>query len=196
MWYAGIMSIVYPIGIPCRYAYVLYTSRDAVKSEQHKAAGGALVLKELWEPYKKHAYFYEVVEFLRRVVLSGVVVFGLPNTAGQITTSFLLSMGVFVVFMVLDPFLRRSATWLGIIAHMAVMLSMFSGLLDKVDIEGDNSFSQDVFAVVLILTHCSMVLFLVIEFFGVSCIMVKELGSPRNSQHLGGRMGGRAGRQC
>lgn len=192
MWYAGVMSIIYPFGIPACYAAFLYNSQAGIKSEQHEAAGRALVLKELWEPYQKHAYYYEVVECLRRVVLSGVVVFVLPNTAGQIATSFLLSMGFFVVFMVLNPYFQRSDTWLGIIGHMVVMLSMFSGLLEKVDIEGDDSFSQNVFAVVLILAHSSMVVFLVAEWFGVSCAMIKELGSPRASKPLGGgRVGGR-----
>lgn len=190
MWYAGVMSIVYPFGIPFCYAGVLYKSRAAIKSEQRESADSIVVLKELWEPYEKHAYFYEVVECVRRVVLSGVVVFVLPNTAGQIATSFLLSMFFFVVFMVLNPYLRQSDKRLGITGHMVVMLSMFLGLLEKVDIEGDDSFSQDVFAVVLIVAHGSMVVFLFAESLEASCVMVKELGSPKHP-HRGGRVGGR-----
>lgn len=49
-------------------------------------------MKDLWKPYRKSTYFYEIIECLRRVVLSGAVVFVLPNTAGRVATSFLLAM--------------------------------------------------------------------------------------------------------
>lgn len=189
MGYAGVMSIIYPFGIPFCYAAVLYYARTAIKSGQEAVAGSTVVLKELWQPYQKDAYFYEVVECLRRVVLSGVVVFVLPNTAGQIATSFLLSMFFFVIFMVLNPYQHRSDTWLGIIGHAVVMLSMFSGLLEKVDIEGDDSFSQEVFAVVLIVAHLAMVLFLAAEACGVSLVVVQEFRRP--SRALMARVGGR-----
>lgn len=71
MWYAGIMIFVYPLGIPSCYAFVLYYARAAITSGQEAVAGGAVVLRELQEPYKKDAYFFEVIECLRRVVLSG-----------------------------------------------------------------------------------------------------------------------------
>ncbi|CAN0512970.1 unnamed protein product, partial [Scytosiphon promiscuus] len=83
MWYAGVMSIVYPFGIPFCYALSLCGARNGIQSGQQAVAGSAVVLKDLWEPYQKHAYYYEVVECVRRVVLSGLVVGVFPNTAGQ-----------------------------------------------------------------------------------------------------------------
>lgn len=188
MWYAGVMSIVFPFGIPFCYALSLYGARQGIKSGQQAVTGSTVVLKELWEPYQKHAYFYEVVECLRRVMLAGLVVFILPNTAGQIATSFLLSMFFFIVYMILDPYRHRSDTWLGVIGHAVVMLSMFSGLLEKVDVGDDDSFSQEVFSVVLILSHSAMVLVLIVEEFGISLLAVQELRTPRQG---GGRVGGR-----
>lgn len=189
MWYAGVMIIIYPFGIPFCYALALYSARNGIKSGQQAAAGNTVVLKELWEPYQKHAYYYEVVECLRRVVLSGLVVFVLPNTAGQIATSFLLSMFFFVVYMILDPYRHRSHTWLGIFAHAVVMLSMFSGLLERVDVDDDDSFSQEVFSVVLIVAHCAMILFLFAEACGVSLLTVQEFRTPRQQSGRVGRMG-------
>lgn len=188
VWYAGVMTIVYPFGIPFCYALSLCGARNDIQSGQQAVAGSAVVLKDLWEPYKKHAYYYEVVECVRRVVLSGLVVFVFPNTAGQIATSFLLSMFFFVVYMILDPYRHRSHTWLGIIGHAAVMLSMFSGLLEKVDLDGDDGFSQEVFSVVLVLAHGAMLLFLIAEACGTSLIAVHGLRTPRQS---GSRVGSR-----
>lgn len=85
--------------------------------------------------------------------------------------------------MVLNPYLEPSDTWLGIAGHaVVVMLSIFSGLLEKVDIEGDDSFSQDVLAVVLIVAHCAMVLFLAAEACGVTWFFfMNDLRSPRTA---------------
>ncbi len=190
-WYAGAMILVYPLGVPLCYASVLYRARAAIKSGQEAVVGGAVVLRELWEPYQEGAYYYEVVECLRRVVLSGAVVFVLPNTAGQIATSFLLSLFFFVVFMVLSPYRHRSDAWLGTVGHAIVLLSMFTGLLEKVDID-DESFSQDAFAAVLVVAHFGMVLFAVAESLGVSLLVVQELRDPSHSSRGGsGRVGGR-----
>lgn len=90
--------------------------------------------------------------------------------------------------MILHPYRHRSDTWLGVIGHAVVMLSMFSGLLDRVDVDGDDTFSREVFSVVLIVAHIAMVLFLVAEAFGISLLAVQELRAPRQSN---GRVGGR-----
>ncbi|CAN0521707.1 unnamed protein product, partial [Scytosiphon promiscuus] len=94
MAYAGVMVAVFPLGIPLCYAFVLYRNRDSLKVEVGSEANTTHVasFRELWEPYRPQVYFYEVVECLRRVLLSGVVVFIFPHTAGQVATSLLLAI--------------------------------------------------------------------------------------------------------
>jgi hypothetical protein len=55
-------------------------------------------IKFLWEPYRQRTYWWEVVECIRRLLLTGFLVFILPGTAGQSAVACVfagLSLGVF-----------------------------------------------------------------------------------------------------
>ena len=178
--YAGVMGVVYPFGIPFCYAVVLYrgrtTLKDTVAREAITPDDG--VARDLWVAYKPEVYFYEVVECARRVVLSGVVVFVLPNTAGQIATAFLLALFFAAVFMVLDPYTSWFDTWAAGTGHTIVLMSMFVALLQKVDTEEDDDFSQDVFAVVLVLANCVIIVAAGAEAYGICLVTVQEIRQP------------------
>ncbi|CAN0591359.1 unnamed protein product, partial [Laminaria digitata] len=113
--YAGVMGVVYPFGIPAYYMAVLYRNRAALKdavARETATTTDVACFQELWGAYQPDVYFYEVVECVRRVVLSGVVVFIFPNTAGQVATAFLLALFFAALFMALDPYTSRFDTWL------------------------------------------------------------------------------------
>lgn len=183
MAYACVMVGVYPLGIPIFFAFVLYRNRASLKVGVGAAARTTDVtsFRELWEPYRPQVYFYEVVECLRRVLLSGVVVFIFPNTAGQVATSLLLAMFTAAVFMALDPYVSRWHTWLARISHAVVILSLYVAMLQKVDDMNDDSSSQHVFACVLVATNCGLILTVGVEAYGMFSVAVLEMRKPRAS---------------
>eukprot|EP00903_Cladosiphon_okamuranus_P015418 g14241.t1 len=83
MGWAGFMFLVYTIGIPFAYSVFLYKVHKDLKSDEEPTD---VVLTPLWQPYKRKRYYFECVECIRRVILSGVMVFIAPNTAGQTKT--------------------------------------------------------------------------------------------------------------
>ncbi|CAM9714629.1 unnamed protein product, partial [Hapterophycus canaliculatus] len=183
--YAAFMCLVYPLGIPACYAAILYRDRNTLKANKtdgKRARPGAPdksnltdeagVFQALSAPYRREVFYYEVVECFRRVTLTGLVVFILPNTAGQVITTFLLSLLFFGVFMGLDPYHDDNLfdKWLDRIGHVIVMMSMFVALAIKVDIEEDDEFSQEVFGGALVVTNCVMVSTLVVQ----ACMMCKD----------------------
>ncbi|CAN0227090.1 unnamed protein product, partial [Ascophyllum nodosum] len=164
MVYAGIMGLVYPIGVPLAYGLVLYRSRATLMMREgrddvpHVAA-----FKELWRPYRPEVFYYEVVECLRRVTLSVVVVFVSPSTAGQIATTFLFALLFFAMMLILDPYVSQWDTWLARIGHTIVVMTMFVALLEKVEITRDDMASRHVFADVLVAANCLLILAVVAE---------------------------------
>ncbi|CAN0483982.1 unnamed protein product, partial [Scytosiphon promiscuus] len=165
MAYAGVMVVVYPIGIPACDALVLYRSRASLKTGQVSSTADAAIVRELWAPYRPQVYYYEVVECLRRVLLSGAVVLAFPNSAGQIATSLLLAMLSAAVLMALGPYAHRWHTWTARISHAVVLLSMYVALLQKVDDFTDDLSSQHVFASVLVALNCVLILAVGVEAF-------------------------------
>ena len=85
MTYAGLMIIVYPVGIPAMFALVLFINRDGIKSVaeiniRSQVPPESEAIKDLWAPYKRSRYYYEVIECGRRIALTGR--FHLPRQHG------------------------------------------------------------------------------------------------------------------
>eukprot|EP00903_Cladosiphon_okamuranus_P015420 g14243.t1 len=179
MVYAGFMCLVYPIGIPVAYLFFLYKARKGFKSEEEATFTDITVLRPLWQPYKRSVYYYEVAECFRRVTLSGLVVFILPDTAGQVMTGFLLSVAFFALFTVLDPYEHWRDTWLARIGHAIVMMSLFVAVAVKVDVQADDGFSQDVFAGALLATNVALVLAVALEALWMCPDVVQEIREVR-----------------
>lgn len=175
MVYAGCMSVVYPFGIPLCYALVLHMHRAVLKSEVDRTTmtTDGTAFGELWTMYRPGVYYYEVVECVRRVLLSSVVVFVFPNTAGQIVTSFLLALFFAALLLALDPYIDSRDAWVARIGHAIVLMSMFVALLQKVDIEEDDGFSQDVFALVLVLANGALIIVVGAEAWMMCFVAVK-----------------------
>lgn len=180
MLYAGVMGVVYPFGIPFCYGVILYRGRTALTDtvKRESSTTDVTTLRELWGAYRPEVYYYEVVECVRRVVLSGVIVFIFPNTAGQIATAFLLALLFAAVFMALDPYTSGFDTLVARTGHMVVLMSMFVALLQKVDMGEDDEFSQNVFAIVLILANLGMIVAAAAEACGMCFVAVQEIRQP------------------
>ncbi|CAN0392907.1 unnamed protein product, partial [Scytosiphon promiscuus] len=90
--YAFIMVAVYPIGLTAAFAGLLFMHRrDLVKTDR----GTMLHLKPLngiWAAYKPSRYYYEVVECGRRITLTVIAAFILPNSAAQISIALLFAV--------------------------------------------------------------------------------------------------------
>ena len=170
---------MYPFGIPFSYGVLLYRSRITLKKPiSREAATDVAAFKDLWQPYRPEVFWFEVFECLRRITLSGIVVFVFPNTAGQLAMTFLFSLVFFGAMLVLNPYKSRWDAWLAIFGHVIVSMSMFVALLQKVDTSEDDMFSQDVFAGVLVAANCVMILAVGAEAFGLCFLSVHEVAYP------------------
>ncbi|CAN0034835.1 unnamed protein product, partial [Scytosiphon promiscuus] len=169
--YGGIMIVLYTVGIPVLYGYLLFRDREIL--EQGTAYRGdnprVKTTSDLWEPYKPSAFYYEVVECGRRILLAGVVVFIYPNSAAQIAITLMMSFVFAILSEGVAPYASRWDTWLSRIGHAVVFVSMYVALLLKVDVSDERAGSQKVFEALLVCTHACMVLVIVIETIVLTC---------------------------
>jgi hypothetical protein len=160
--YAAVMIFVYPLGIPALYAWLLWRNKEhitAAGTDAERANDPTLsAIKFLWEPYRKEAYWWEVAECLRRLALTGFLVFILPGTAGQAAVSCLLAIVSMVVFGMARPL----TDWTDVVSYWAgcltLFISMFVALLIKGGFAGATGQSQQLVSAVLIVLNASLVL--------------------------------------
>lgn len=172
--YAAVMIAVYPIGIPLLYAGLLYRHRD-ILSDSGANKSKAQAIADLWAPYRPNAFYYEVVECGRRLVLTGVVVFIFPNAAAQVAITILNSLFFFVVSEILSPYACATDTWLSRGGQVIILFSMYDALLLKIDVSKERSESQHVFAAVLVAGHVVLILTVLVEAIGI-CYAARRKG--------------------
>ena len=171
--YAGVMIMVYPVGIPLLYAVQLFQHRGVLADASADRAAAQPIVG-LWEPYRPERFYYEVVECGRRIMLTGVVVFIFPNDAAQVAITMLMAFLFFGVLEIMSPYKSESDMWLSRGGHVIVFLSMFYLLLLKVDVSGERDQSQEAFAGLFVAGHMLMALAIIVEVIGVCYASRKE----------------------
>ena len=162
MTYAGFMILVYPVGIPAVFAWVLYVNREGIKSVE--GTNKSLIppeteaIKDLWAPYKRSRYYYEIIECGRRIALTGLAVFIYPGSTAQVAIEALLAIVFYSISEILSPFTESLDAWLYRSGTWVIYLSMYLALLLEMDTADEDNHSQDVFAGLLIAAHGGMIL--------------------------------------
>ncbi|CAM9844184.1 unnamed protein product [Scytosiphon promiscuus] len=161
--YAGLMVVVYPLGVPCVFGWWLFKHRHELTETDRANNTGLRPLADLWEPYKRDKYYYEVVECFRRIALTGLAVFIYPDSSAQIAVVLLLAAAFMVVSEILAPFARPVEMWLYRAGHYVVFASMYLALLLRVDVSDEHGQSQEVFSGVIVIAHGAMLLVVVAQ---------------------------------
>eukprot|EP00904_Undaria_pinnatifida_P008213 jgi/Undpi1/4521/HiC_scaffold_18.g07875.m1 len=164
--YAGLMILIYPIGIPVFYGTILFNNREVLqrrRNRSEKLSADLAMTADLWRQYKPARYYYELVECARRVTLTGVVVFIYPNTAAQVAVTLVLVFVFVMVFESLAPYASSKDSWMSRAAHIVVFMAMFQALVLKADVSNESTDSQEVFGGVLLAANVCMVVAVITE---------------------------------
>ena len=184
-FFAFVMVAVYPVGIPLFYACLLYKSRRVLSSEgdevSRETTSQAQPISDLWVPYKPRRFYYEVIECMRRIMLTGVVVFIYPNTAAQVAVTLMIAFLFVVLSLYLAPYVCKWDANISLAGHVIVFTSMYTALLSKVDVSDERDVNQEVFAGVLVAAHACMVFAVVLETGVIFCSMGRR-GAPRQRE--------------
>ena len=191
--YAGLVVMMYPIGIPALYAVLLFSNHHVLRDEQDRGESAvARLTSDLWKPYKPHRFYYEVIECGRRILLVGVVVFIYPNTAAQIAVTLAIATVFIFVSEAMAPYHSQWDAWISRSGHVIVFLTIYIALLLKVDMSGENSSSQKTFEVVIVAGHGCMILAVVVE----AVIMALLLKGVRQRENPSPRFRGSSNNPC
>eukprot|EP00903_Cladosiphon_okamuranus_P009051 g8653.t1 len=117
----------------------------------------------LWRAYRPEAYYYEVLECFRRLLLTGCLVFILPNSAGQAAVACVLAALTVVVFALVNPYGDDNDHRAYTLGALTIFLTMFMGLAVKVDLADEETESQRVLGLLLIFLTVGLLVVAVLE---------------------------------
>lgn len=104
--------------------------------------------------------FVQVIECLRRIMLTGVVVFIFPGDAAQVAVTIVITFAFFVGSEVMRPNRTTADTLLSRVGHVVVLSSFYIALLYKVDVSSEREASQNAFGAVLLALHIGLIVML------------------------------------
>ncbi|CAM9693016.1 unnamed protein product, partial [Phaeothamnion confervicola] len=114
--FAGVMVLVFPLGVPLLYAGLLYKDRKRL-SPPHVSQAAALAARRddstlrytsfLWETYRPRAYLYEVWECVRKLLMTGLLVYFKQGTSTQVVIAILITLVAMRVFNAARPYKRK-----------------------------------------------------------------------------------------
>jgi hypothetical protein len=151
--YAAVMVVIYPVGIPLFYFYLLWTNLNAINpptkrvvkdAERHIVSPEIIQLEKLnlrsndesishlsflFESYRPGAWYFEVVECLRRLFLTALPSLILPGSAVQTIIVLIFSMIFSFAYAELKPFVVHSDSIAAIAAEWGLTLTLLMGLM-------------------------------------------------------------------
>ncbi|GMI51691.1 hypothetical protein TeGR_g9851 [Tetraparma gracilis] len=164
MVYAALMIFIYPLGVPFMYYRLLRGEngnvRERLRCEQEelehmfgKEEGKKMALVEreqnvkddesleklefLYKMYEPKAWWFEIFETCRRLMLTGGIIFLNPGTASQIVMSMVICLGAMRVYAGVRPFIDHNDDVLAEAAQWQLFFTMFAALAIKVQLDGE-----------------------------------------------------------
>lgn len=162
--YAGLMVMIYPIGIPAIFLWWLVRNRQDLNTPDRTAVPHLQPFSTIWGPYKPTRYYFEVVECCRRLTISMCSAFLVPNSVNQIAVVLSLAVAFLFVSESMSPFANSEDMSLYRWGNGVVLASMYVALLMKANESNEQeSGAVSVFGVVLITANVVMVLAVLVE---------------------------------
>ena len=124
---ATLAILLYPVGIPVGYATLLFMSRRG----RIWRLRGALQL--LSKDYTKGAYFWELAETSKKLLLTGFLALPIlqPGTLEQLLLALVISNAFLLVTFYASPFKERTDNAFAVICDFSLVLIFFAGIILK-----------------------------------------------------------------
>ena len=115
------------------------------------------------QAYKDGYYWWEVVEILRKLFLTVLVVFFFEGSASQILATLLVALAFLVGLRSFNPYLADDDDVMAAGAQLGLVLASLSALCIKVNVTMDDSWSEDAFDAMLVMLLVSVPVLAILE---------------------------------
>jgi hypothetical protein len=161
---AAIFIGIYPVGILVLFVSLLYLNRGILSGSTSSIgnagkwwSGGRETFVFLVDGYRSETYWYEIVDFSRKILLAGLVIFFDRGSSNQFFAAILIS----VVFLSIDASVMAYYDFrcnvLKILTSVSMVITLLCGFASKLDVT-DAAMSEDTLGWILIFANFIIVL--------------------------------------
>jgi len=118
---AGLMIIIYPIGIPVFFFFMLFRYRDRLSEVGVRAQLGFL-----YDAYPRYMWWFEMADMSHKLLVTSVIAFIQPYSA-QLPVAMLIVLSYLLAILIGKPYLRKSDDRLHLVAQLEILLFLVAG---------------------------------------------------------------------
>eukprot|EP00003_Mantamonas_plastica_P021693 TRINITY_DN3548_c0_g2_i1.p1 TRINITY_DN3548_c0_g2~~TRINITY_DN3548_c0_g2_i1.p1 ORF type:complete len:1215 (-),score=279.89 TRINITY_DN3548_c0_g2_i1:292-3936(-) len=149
--YAAVFTLIYPIGIPLAFFIILFRNRQNLTDPDFKARFGFL-----YDAYEPQAWYYELTELIRKLALTGALIFIAPGSASQVSVALLICFLAVVLHANLQPFVEDVDDNLQTAALTQLFICLFAGLTLKTGISTTDGYDEPLLTGLLIILNSAV----------------------------------------
>ena len=131
--YAITLVLLFPLGIPVIYFFILWTRREKIQQRADVRAQdeGLMMVAFLFESYSPSCWWFEIFETGRRLSLTGVLAAVAPGTMLQLAAGLFVSVVGLCVYCIVTPYEFSRNNWVAILSNVQVFLVMLASMIMK-----------------------------------------------------------------
>jgi len=172
--YAGSSSVPDKEEVLTEIEFIVRKQRDRARLGANGRAPSQLqpkstetkYLKFLYEPYGVHCWWFSVAECVRRLTLSGLLVFFNSSTVTQVIVALILAVFWLLVFVKLEPYQETEDNFLEQYVGVIIFITMFAALMVGVEVAGANTNEMLVVGIILVSLDGAVLIFGLCYFVG------------------------------
>ncbi|GMI03344.1 hypothetical protein TrLO_g13981 [Triparma laevis f. longispina] len=163
--FGALMILAFPVGVTGAYWMLLWVDRENIMMpvgvrEQDE---GLMSKAFLFEPYKPEFWYFEVVETLRRLSMTGLLSAIRPGSFTQLSAGLLMSIAYVVGISNIHPYVETRDNVVALLTGLQLILVFVTASFMKYDVTEDGSkYDMNGMGVILIVSYVMIfILFLV-----------------------------------
>jgi uncharacterized membrane protein len=167
--YGALMIIIFPVGVTSSYWMLLWVDRHKIMQpvDVRELDEDLMTKSFLFDPYKPEFWFFEVIETVRRLMMTGCLGTVKPGSFTQLSAGLLMSIAYVVCISNLHPYVESRDNCIAILTGCQLVLVFMTAMFMKFQAEavgGDDYDGVGMGAILITSYVATFVLFLVWAF--------------------------------
>jgi len=134
-----------------------------IRSKNEEDNPNMMRISFLYSMYEPQCYNFEVIETVRKLSLTGGLIFFNPGTASQIVVSMLMCLGSIRTYALYNPFVDPKIDIVAEVSQWSLFFILFGALLLRVNVDGESAQEQGYFDAALVLVNFTPFLLPIIQ---------------------------------
>jgi len=127
---AAFAFVLYPIGIPALFAYVLYENQESLHDEDHPDHASTFAkFGFLYSSYTEDVFWWEIIMLVNKLLLTGLIIFIKPGTVSQLACGFVIAIVFFILHVRYRAFADLVQGDLQFCSMLSIVMTLFGGIL-------------------------------------------------------------------